>query len=137
MNSFELEARTRVLGIGVDIVETARIQSSIDRFGDRFLRRIFTQGERDYCSAMPFPARHYGARFAAKEAVSKALGTGIGGKAGWRDIEVKRRETGEPFILLHGSAAEFAGALGILQALISLSHTEHYAVANAILIARA
>ena len=137
MTSFELEARTRVLGIGVDIVETARIQSSIERFGDRFLRRVFTQGERDYCSGMPFPARHYGARFAAKEAVSKALGTGIGAKAGWRDIEVKRKETGEPFILLHGSAAELAGTLGILQALVSLSHTEHYAVANAILIARA
>ena len=137
MSSFELEAQTRVLGIGVDIVETARIQSSIERFGDRFLRRIFTQGERDYCSAMPFPARHYGARFAAKEAVSKAFGTGIGSRIGWRDIEVKRKETGEPFILLHGSAADLAGEVRLLHALISLSHTEHYAVANAILIAQA
>ena len=137
MSSFESEAPTRVLGIGVDIVETARIQSSIERFGDRFLRRIFTQGERDYCSAMPFSARHYGARFAAKEAVSKAFGTGIGSRIGWRDIEVKRKETGEPFILLHGGAADLAGKMRILDALISLSHTEHYAVANAILIARA
>ncbi len=137
MNSFDLEAGTRVLGIGVDIVETARIQSSIERFGDRFLRRIFTQGERDYCSAMAFPARHYAARFAAKEAVSKAFGTGIGRQIGWRDIEVKRKETGEPYILLHDSAAALAGSLGVVHALISLSHSDHYSVANAIVIARA
>jgi len=125
----------RVLGIGVDIVETVRIQSSLDRFGERFLRRVFTQGERDYCSAMPVPARHYGARFAAKEAVSKAFGTGIGSRIGWRDIEVKRKETGEPYILLHGPAAELAAALQVHQALISLSHTDHYSVANAVLLA--
>ena len=137
MTSFDMEAGSRVLGIGVDIVETSRIQSSIERFGDRFLRRVFTQGERDYCSAMPVPARHYGARFAAKEAVSKAFGTGIGSRIGWRDIEVKRKETGEPFVLLHGSAADLAGTLHVIQALISLSHSDHYSVANAILIAGA
>jgi holo-[acyl-carrier protein] synthase len=137
MTSFELETQTRVLGIGVDIVETARIERSLERFGERFLRRVFTQGERDYCAAMPFPARHYGARFAAKEAVSKAFGTGIGKQIGWRDIEVKRKETGEPYILLHGPAAALAGTLHVLDALISLSHSDHYAVANAILIARA
>jgi holo-[acyl-carrier protein] synthase len=131
-----LQAPTRVLGIGVDIVETARIESSIERFGDRFLRRIFTQGERDYCSAMPFPARHYAARFAAKEAVSKAFGTGIGRQIGWCDVEVKRKESGEPHILLHGSAADLAARLGVLHALVSLSHSDHYAVANAILVAR-
>ena len=128
---------TTVHGIGVDIVETVRIQSSLDRFGDRFLKRVFTQAERDYCSAMPFPARHFAARFAAKEAVSKAFGTGIGHQIGWRDIEVQRRETGEPFILLHGAAAELAGTLRILEALVSLSHSDHYCVANAILIASA
>jgi holo-[acyl-carrier protein] synthase len=137
MTSFELETQTRVLGIGVDIVETARIERSLERFGERFLRRVFTQGELDYCAAMPFPARHYGARFAAKEAVSKAFGTGIGSQIGWRDIEVKRKETGEPYILLHGSAAALAGTLRVVDALISLSHSDHYAVANAILIARA
>ncbi len=137
MNSFEIDGPTRVFGIGVDIVETVRIQSSIDRFGDRFLRRVFTQGERGYCSSMPFPARHYGARFAAKEAVSKAFGTGIGRQVGWRDVEVGRKETGEPFILLHGSAAELAGAVRVLEALVSLSHSDNYAVASAILIARA
>jgi len=136
MNSFELEGR-RVLGIGVDIVETARIEHSVERFGDRFLKRVFTEGERDYCGSMPFPARHYAARFAAKEAVSKAFGTGIGRQVGWRDIEVKRKETGEPFVVLNGPAAELAATLHVVQALISLSHSDHYAVANAILIAGA
>jgi holo-[acyl-carrier protein] synthase len=137
MTSFDLESGTRVLGIGVDIVETARIQSSLERFGDRFLRRVFTQVERDYCSVMPFPARHYAARFAAKEAVSKAFGTGIGAQIGWRDIEVNRKQNGGPFILLHGNAADLAAARRLVHAMISLSHSAHYAVANAILIARA
>jgi holo-[acyl-carrier protein] synthase len=127
---------THVLGIGVDIVETARIQSSLDRFGDRFLRRVFTQGERDYCSSMPFPARHYAARFAAKEAVSKAFGTGIGSHIGWRDIEVMRKPTGEPYIQLHGPAADLAATLGVLHALVSLSHSDNYSVASTTLIAR-
>ena len=135
MSPFPIDPGTRVLGIGVDIVETTRIQSSIERFGDRFLRRVFTQAERDYCSAMPFPARHYGARFAAKEAVSKAFGTGIGSQIGWRDIEVRRKESGEPYIVLHGSAEALAASLGVRQALISLSHSDNYSVANAILIA--
>jgi holo-[acyl-carrier protein] synthase len=136
MSSFDLEAGSRVLGIGVDLVETARIQSSLDRFGDRFIQRVFTQLERDYCSGMPFPARHYAARFAAKEAVSKAFGTGICSQLGWRDIEVNRKETGEPFIILHGQAAALAQKLHLLHALISLSHSDNYSVANAILIAR-
>jgi len=128
---------SRVLGIGVDLVETARIESSIQKFGDRFLDRIFTKAERDYCGSMPHPARHYGARFAAKEAVSKAFGTGIGSRVGWRDIEVGRRESGEPFITLHGAAAEFAATLKVREALVSLSHSDHYCVANAVLIASA
>ena len=136
MTSIDLEKGSRVLGIGVDIVETARIQSSVERFGDRFLARVFTQGERDYCGAMPHPARHYGARFAAKEAVSKAFGTGIGKQIGWRDIEVKRRDTGEPYVQLQGRAAEYAASLGVHTTLISLSHSDHYAVANAIVIAQ-
>ncbi len=137
MTSFDLEPRTRVLGIGIDIVETARIRSSIDRFGDRFLRRVFTQAERDYCSAMAHPARHYAARFAAKEAVSKAFGTGIGHQAGWRDIEVTRKETGQPGIAPPRPRRRDGGTAGGLQTLISLSHSDHYSVANAILIAKA
>ena len=137
MNSSDPPPSTRVLGIGVDIVETVRIQSSLDRFGDRFLKRVFTQAERDYCAAMAHPARHYAARFAAKEAVSKAFGTGIGRQVGWRDVEVMRKQSGQPSILLHGPAAELAASLGVLEALVSLSHSDHYSVANAILIAGA
>src|ERR671916_760313 len=77
-----------VLGIGVDIVETQRIEHSLERFGERFLHRVFTAGEIAYCRSMKFPARHFAARFAAKEAVSKAFGTGIGKAMGWRDIDV-------------------------------------------------
>src|SRR5438067_5101870 len=124
----------KVLGIGVDVVETARIESSIERFGERFLRRVFVQGEIDYCSSMPRPALHYAARFAAKEAVSKAFGTGIGSHMGWQDIEVRRKESGEPFIVLHGAAAEFARALHVTETLVSLSHADHYSVANAVVL---
>jgi holo-[acyl-carrier protein] synthase len=125
-----------VYGIGVDIVETARIASSIERFGDRFLNRIFTQAERDYCASMRYPDRHYAARFAAKEAVSKAFGTGIGPHGGWRDIEILRRDTGAPRIQLHGPAADLAIKLRITETFISLSHSDHYAVANALLMSR-
>jgi holo-[acyl-carrier protein] synthase len=133
MTSFDLAGGSRVFGIGVDIVETSRIESSIERFGERFLRRVFTQAERDYCSSMPHPARHFAARFAAKEAVSKAFGTGIGSRIGWRDVEIHRRESGEPYLELHDSAAAYAKELGIVQTFISLSHSDHYAVANAVL----
>jgi holo-[acyl-carrier protein] synthase len=136
MSSFDMEPGSRVFGIGVDIVETARIERSIERFGERFLKRVFTDGEREYCGAMPAPARHYAARFAAKEAMSKAFGTGIGKDVGWRDVEVKRKESGEPYIVLHGAAGEMAERLQVAQALISLSHSDHYAVANAVVIAR-
>ena len=95
-----------VLGVGVDLVETARIQHSLDRFGERFLHRIFTAGEIEYCQSMKFPARHFGARFAAKEAVSKAFGTGIGRAMGWKDIDVHRKPSGEPFVVLEGRREE-------------------------------
>ena len=126
----------KVLGIGVDVVETARIESSLARFGERFLHRVFVENEIAYCKSMPFPARHYAARFAAKEAVSKAFGTGIGGQVGWRDIEVRRKETGEPFIVLHGGARELAERLNVSETLVSLSHSDHYSVANAIVLCR-
>lgn len=124
----------KVLGIGVDVVETARIENSLAKFGDRFLHRVFVEGEIAYCSAMPFAARHYAARFAAKEAVSKAFGTGIGKAMGWRDIEVRRKETGEPFIVLHGDARALADQLNVTETLVSLSHSDHYSVANAIVL---
>src|SRR5438046_8914474 len=97
-----------VLGIGVDVVEIERIQHSLDRFGERFMKRVFTEGEIAYCVSMKFPARHFAARFAAKEAASKAFGTGIGTAMGWRDIDVHKTENGESFLVLHGGADALA-----------------------------
>ena len=118
-----------VLGIGVDLVENARIEHSLERFGERFLHRVFTAGEIEYSQSMKFPARHLAARFAAKEAVSKAFGTGIGKSMGWKDIDVRRKESGEPYVVLEGGAKKLAEERGATKVLITLSHTEHYAMA--------
>src|SRR6266478_1481709 len=122
-----------VLGIVVDFVECVRIQRSIDRFGDRFLQRVFTDGEIEYSMSMKFPARHLAARFAAKEAVSKAFGTGIGKAMGWRNIDIQKRPSGEPFLVLSGPARDLATGRGVTAALVTLSHTEHHAVACVVL----
>lgn len=126
----------KILGIGVDVVETARIDASLAKFGERFVHRVFSADEIAYCRSMPFPARHYAARFAAKEAVSKAFGTGIGRHMGWRDIEICRKESGEPFVVLHGAAVLLAEKIAAATPLVSLSHTDHYSVANAVLFGR-
>ena len=126
----------RILGIGVDIVETARIQRSIDRFGSDFLERVFCPGEIEYCRAMKHAAQHFGARFAAKEAISKAFGTGIGTQIGWRDLEVRRKGSGEPFVELHGPALQLAERLKVESVWVSFSHSVHYSVAQAIVTAR-
>lgn len=122
-----------VLGIGVDLVENARIQHSLDRFGERFLKRVFTEGEIAYCQSMKFPSRHFAARFAAKEAVSKAFGTGIGRAMGWRDIDVHRKASGEPFVVLGGGAKALAEDRRVSAVWISLSHTEHHAMATIVM----
>jgi holo-[acyl-carrier protein] synthase len=122
-----------VLGIGVDLVECARIQRSLDRFGEKFLHRVFTHGEIEYSMSMKFPARHLAARFAAKEAVSKAFGTGIGKSMGWRDIDVHKKPSGEPFLVFGGGADKLAKERGVTNALITLSHSEQHAVATIIL----
>ena len=122
-----------ILGIGVDLVECARIQHSLDRFGERFLRRVFTVGEIEYSQSMKFPARHLAARFAAKEALSKAFGTGIGKSMGWKDIDIHRRPSGEPFVVLEGSAKQLATDRGVVKVWTSLSHTEGHAMAVIVL----
>lgn len=122
-----------VLGIGVDLVECARLEHSIERFGDRFLNRVFTAGEIEYSKSMKYPARHLAARFAAKEAVSKAFGTGIGKAMGWRDIDVQKKPSGEPFLVLTGGAKELAKQRGVKNASITLSHTDHHAMAMIVL----
>jgi holo-[acyl-carrier protein] synthase len=126
----------RIFGIGIDVVEVDRIASAIERLGEPFLTKLFTANERDYCDAQKKSALHYAARFAAKEAVSKALGTGIGGQAGWLDLEITRDLSGAPRLSLQGNAAEFAKQHGITEIQISLTHARDYAAANAIAIAR-
>jgi holo-[acyl-carrier protein] synthase len=123
-----------VFGIGIDVVENDRIAEAIQRHGERFLERIFQPGETEYCRSMRNPYPHYAARFAAKEAVSKAFGTGFAGQVSWRNIEIRRKASGEPFVVLHDGAAALAEQLGIHTVLLSLSHSEAYAVANALLL---
>lgn len=122
-----------VVGLGLDLVEVERLRAVIARQGDRFLRRVFTEGEREYCSAKSEPAVFYAARFAAKEAVSKAFGTGIGATIGWLDIEVLRNVSGAPEILLTGKGAELAESRGVVRVLLSLTHTGGMAAASVVL----
>jgi holo-[acyl-carrier protein] synthase len=124
-------------GIGIDVVEVERISAAVERHGEAFLARLFTPAERNYCTSKKFPAMHYAARFAAKEAVSKALGTGIGSHANWLDLEITHDPAGAPKLLLHGLAAEFAHSRGITEIQISLTHAKAYAAANAIAIKEA
>lgn len=121
-----------LFGIGIDVVEVERIESSISEFGEKFTTRIFTESERAYCESQKRPYLHYAGRFSVKEAVAKAFGTGIGKDVGWLDMEVVRAESGEPRIELSGSAKKFAEENGIVVIKISLTHAKHYAAANAV-----
>ena len=122
-----------IVGTGIDIAEVARIRQSIERFGQRFLERIFTPGEIGYCDSKLNRFERYAARFAAKEAAMKALGTGWNHGVRWRDCEVARLPGGRPTIQFHGKAAEFAAKLGAKNAALSLSHTQEQAIAQVIL----
>ena len=123
-----------ILGVGMDIVETKRIAESIERFGDRFLHRVFLEGEVAYSRSMKFPHLHLAARFAAKEAISKAFGTGIGRELGWRDLEIVREASGAPRVLLHGRAKAYSAARGVQAVHVSLSHTVDYGAASAVIV---
>ena len=122
-----------IVGTGIDIAEVPRIAQSIERFGARFLGRVFTEGEIGYCNRKANRAQHYAARFAAKEAAMKAIGTGWSRGVRWRDFEVCRMPGGRPTLTFHGKAAEFAARLGAKQVALSLTHTEQYAIAQVIL----
>jgi holo-[acyl-carrier protein] synthase len=124
----------KILGVGMDIVETKRIAESIERFGDRFLQRVFLDGEVTYANSMKFPHLHLAARFAAKEAISKAFGTGIGRELGWRDMEIVREASGAPRVQLHGKAEAFAKTRGVQAIHVSLSHTAEYGAASAVIV---
>lgn len=126
----------QLFGIGIDVVEVSRIEEAIAEFGDKFLNRIFTPREQEYCQKQKRCAIHYAARFAAKEAVSKAFGTGIGKDVGWLDLEVVRKASGEPEVILSGRAQEFAKENEVGDIKVSLTHAEHYAAANAVILAK-
>ncbi len=120
---------------GIDLVETARIASSIERLGEAFLVRVFTVEERACCESRGAARmQSYAARWAAKEAVAKALGTGIGAAAAMHEIEVWNEESGEPRLRLHGSAAATAQQLSVKELRLSLTHTEHYAAAFVVVV---
>ncbi len=122
-----------ILGTGIDIIEVDRIKGSYQRFGERFLQRILRPGEIGYCLSHKEPAPFLAARFAAKEAVSKAFGTGIGAQLGWQDIEVARKTSGEPFVILHDGGLALLKERGARIVHLSISHTINHATAMAVL----
>ena len=123
----------KIIGIGIDIIEVTRIASSCQKWVDRFEQRIYTQKERNYCGKPPLRYQRLAARFAAKEATFKALGTGLINGMQWTDIEVLPDELGKPIITLLNETKRYAETIGVSDQMITLSHTNDYAVANVIL----
>jgi holo-[acyl-carrier protein] synthase len=122
-----------IVGVGVDIVDIARIREVLQRQGDRFVRRVYTPDERSYCRDRRDPIPHFAARFAAKEAVFKALGTGWAKGITWVDVEVRRQPQEAPFLILHGETKKLSDSLGVHKLHLSLSHSQTAAVAVVIL----
>jgi holo-[acyl-carrier protein] synthase len=122
-----------IVGIGADLAEVARIRQAIERYGDRFLRRVFTPLEVAYCRSHRNAAERFAARFAAKEAAMKALGTGWRAGIRWRDIEVANAKSGKPGLKLSGRAQEVLETLGGNRVHLTLTHAESYALAQVIL----
>jgi holo-[acyl-carrier protein] synthase len=123
---------TRIIGIGTDIIECLRIAQMIDRHGELFIRRVYTEHEIAYCSDKKAATQHYAGRWAAKEAVLKALGTGWVQGISWRDVEVRHKRGGAPTIRLQGGARDVFERSGIKTMHISISHCRSHAVAYAI-----
>lgn len=113
-----------IRGVGIDIIEVERIRKMIEQYGDRFLKRILTDNEIDYCSKFSKPHLHFAGRFASKEAYAKAIGTGVGKEFSWKDVEILNNEKGKPYII-HLKQNNFTH----LHFEISISHTEDYACA--------
>lgn len=122
-----------IAGIGIDIVDLERMRRAIARHGEHFLRRVFTEGELEFCRRRHDPVPCYAARFAAKEALFKALATGWTAGIRWHDAEVRRAEGGAPELMISGRAGEIVGELGVRRTLVSLSHSENSAVALVVL----
>lgn len=121
------------VGTGIDIAETQRIEQALERHGERFSQRIFTPSEIAYCERFKNKAERYAARFAAKEAAFKALGTGWANGVRWLDIEICHQPSGKPELSLSGRARELAEQLGVTRAVVSISHANRYVVAQVIL----
>jgi holo-[acyl-carrier protein] synthase len=125
----------RLLAIGTDIIECPRIERMLAKHGQTFIKRVFTQEEINYCSGRKMDYQHYAARWAAKEAVLKALGTGWSSGINWTDVELTRQPSGQPKIVLYNRALDRSKELGIDEILISVSHTREFAVAFATAVA--
>jgi holo-[acyl-carrier protein] synthase len=122
-----------IIGSGIDLVEIGRIEHSVERYGSRFLDRVYTSAEQAYCLRKRKAAESLAARFAAKEAAAKALGTGISYGVNWLEIEVVREPSGRPTIAFHGRAAQIAALLGVVRAALSITHTADLAMASVLL----
>ena len=124
---------SNIIGLGIDATDIDRIADAIERYGDRFLRRLFTEGEVRYCTRRRVPAIHFAGRFAAKEAAMKALGTGHSQEVLWRDVEVVRGG-GPPQLQFHGGAARRFAAIGAHSSLLTITHSEALALAQVLLL---
>ena len=123
-----------VRGIGIDLVPISRMRQVMERWQERFVTRVFTAAEIAYCRSRKDPAPHFAARFAAKEAGLKALGTGLRLGVSWRELEVRRERGGPPVLVLRGRSREIARARGADRMLLALSHDGDYAIAQAMLV---
>ena len=121
-----------IVGTGIDIVEIDRIKRSIIKYSDRFINKVFTQKEIDYCHSQADPAKHFAARFSVKEAVLKCFGTGMTGGILWKDVEVDNKKSGQPTLNLYGKGKDLFNQLKIKHIHISITHDKNYAVAHAI-----
>jgi holo-[acyl-carrier protein] synthase len=126
---------SNIIGLGLDATDIDRIADAVERFGDRFLRRVFTAGEIAYCTRRRQPAVHLAGRFAAKEAAMKALGTGHSQGVLWRDIEVVR-QAGPPQLQLHGGAAARFTRMGAVSSLLTITHSDSLAMAQVVILGR-
>lgn len=136
MKSPKIPEGTNVVGVGIDQIEVSRIRDSLEKHGDHFLKKIFSENEQSYCEDKADPAPCLAARFAAKEAVAKAFGTGFGKEFGWLDSEIIHGDAGEPILSFNPRATELLKSKGAEKALVSLTHLETVASAIVILVSR-
>ena len=129
-----LPAAGVLVGLGADLIEVERVKGVLERQGPRFLERVFTEEERAYCSKMAHPHKHYAARFAAKEAVSKCFTTGIGAELGWRSVSIYHGERNQPLVRLDAKGQALLAQVGATHVHVTLSHTESHALAVAVIV---